>query len=172
MNRKIITAIIIATLSNGITDALAEFKIDTFANIQQKHQSECFSSGRTWYSFGELNIKCNRGAIKATGQLNTWAGFGVDPGPQGTTGAPINIGNNNILVLSFNGNASGAKLEVYNSKYKKSELWIDLQNTNQGTYTLNLPDSIISDGSIAKMQFVFSPGSLDFELTSILLDQR
>lgn len=167
MNNISMILLAIAAITSLPASAESEYIIDNFNNIQ-RHASECFSSGRTWYSFGGLAIKCENGSITASGNLQTWAGFGIDPG-NGQNGAPISVGRNNAIKLTFGGSASGMKVELYSNGYGKDEIWVDLGNAENGSSTLALPDAVTKGGKIEKLQFVFSPGSTNFIIKEISL---
>ena len=141
--------------------------IDDFGSTKQ-HQSVCFSSGRTWYTFGGLNLQCNHNKLLINGNSNSWSGFGIDPGPSGQNGAPIFLNNSTKIGLKISGAATGMKLELYDHSYKKYELWINL-SSNQQPLELDIPNGIQGSNSISKIQFVFSPGNANIQLSGIYL---
>lgn len=150
----------------GVADSSKVYEIANFVSAQQ-HGTEIFSNSRTWYSAGGLSIKAGNKALKATGHLNTWGGFGVDPGPKGTNGASITAKEFSFIVIELEGTASSLKIELYDNDYNKEELWVDLANK---VLKLDLPDRIKS-GNISKMQFMCAPGYVDLTIKRIYLSK-
>ncbi len=147
------------------TSLYGQTLIDDFSNTKQ-HQSVCFSQGRTWYTFGGLSLTCGNNMIEVSGNLNTWSGFGIDPGPSGQNGAPIFLNNCNEVEFHIIGRASGMKLELYDQNYKKYEIWTNL-GSGSNRFKFTLPDGIRGGNGISKLQFVFSPGNVSIRLTQI-----
>lgn len=145
--------------------------LDNFKNAQCSG-GQIFSNTRYWYSFGGASISCsnndNNKYLVASGNSNSWTGFGIDPGPNGNNGAQIPTKSYNSIYVDLTGNASGVKLELYDNNYKSYELWIDINSNSSTGYILSLPESI-KGNNIAKIQFVFSPGKYDINLKTVEL---
>lgn len=147
--------------------AQADMVLDNFSSAKQ-HGSEVFSQSRTWYSFGGITIHNENKKLKAVGNSDTWAGFGIDPGAHGNNGAPISTGESKKILVNIKGTAPGVKLELYDDQYFKYEIWIDLANIPESGYEADIPPALLGK-NIAKVQFVFAPGKVEIELNSISL---
>lgn len=163
-----LAAILCSIFNTGFSDTGKSYVIDNFQSAQQ-YGSEVLSQGRTWYSFGGMAISVKKNKlIAAIENSETWSGFGIDPGVNGSNGAPISTNGFKNILVDIQGSAASSKLELYENASTKYEIWIDLANISQGGYEFELPAGLVGK-RISKMQFTFSPGKVQIELNSISL---
>ena len=137
--------------------------VDDFSNVSR----DCFSNGRAWYTFGGLSLTCERGVISVKGQnLSVFAGFGIAPGANGENGMPIITNGKKNFVVEVEGTASALKVELYDSDQKQHAVWI---GTGTNPQHRELPPKF-ETSTIAKMQFLTSPGNVDLKLKKIYFE--
>ena len=159
----VLIAIFVASFQmvNGQCNCL----IDDFSNASFSG-GQVSSKSRYWYSFGGIQLNVVSRNLLVTGNVNSSAGFGIDPGT-GTSGAPIVSKNCDSIQINVVGAASAVKLELYDKSYKSYDLWFDLDSTIN-VYTKPLPAQL-KNAYITKLQFVLSVGDYNIKVKSIKL---
>lgn len=140
-----------------------ESVIDDFSTARIKGKV-VISNGRYWYAFGGLSLGLDDG-MTARGATKTWSGFGVDPGTKGKNGKIIQTTNFTVLHVALAGRAPRMKIELYDEKYVRYEYWL---NPGVEMHSITLDRKLVNM-PIAKIQFVFAPGTIDVRIASISL---
>jgi len=149
--------------SEGKIYIIDDFKVAT------QDRSEVVSNSRRWYSFGGISISADaNGTLKAVSNLKTGGGFGIDPGPNGSKGLIIPTNGFDSIIIDIEGSAPSLKIELYDDKYNKYGIWVDLINKTQDGFIQKLPPEMLGK-NISKLQFLCSQGKVNLSINSILL---
>jgi len=144
----------IANAKPGSYDPITDILIDDFHGATG---SNPYSHGRTWYSFGGLNVEASNNALHVTGNSPKWSGVGIE-----SNDTIINAQGRKSLCVEFTGTIP--IVELYDNTNKVSDQ--KLIPIKKWWSSFAIPDTARTI-NLSKIQFKFGPGHINTTINKI-----